>query len=138
MYLRITSKHPKEEVEDLIRFAAEPYDLRRVCVNVKNSQHAYRGRAYSRVPRAYSNAPRSAKRLVVIAIGNSERFPLTGPQYGGKKSPIIHYASWQEAMVGIAAHEFHHIRQFQNKARCVEAYCERASFEAIERYRARA
>lgn len=181
MYLRITSKHPKAEVEALVRFAAEPYDLRRVCVNVKNSQHAYRGRAYSSVPRAYSNAPRTARRLVVIAVGNAEKFSqpktnlyttyrwvrveegesyeasevrscgkmvdgvlehwlerriVTKVPYGGKKSPLITFTSWQEAMVGIAAHEFHHIHQFQNKLRCAERYCERAAAEALERYRA--
>src|SRR5882762_714765 len=79
MFLRITSKHPKEEVERLVRFAAEPYDLRYVCVNVKNSQHAFRGRAYSRVPRQYSNAPRTAKYLVVICIGAAEKFKREKP-----------------------------------------------------------
>ena len=57
MFLRNTSSHPDEEVKALIKFAAEPYDLRFVCVNVKGSSYAYRGRAYERVPRAYSNAP---------------------------------------------------------------------------------
>lgn len=56
--------------------------------------------------------------------------------YGGNKSPVIVFNDWREALVGIAAHEFHHIRQFQNKARCVEAYCERAAAEALARYRA--
>lgn len=182
MYLRITSKHPKEEVEALVRFAAEPYDLRRVCVNVKNSQYAYRGMAYQSVPRAYSNAPRTARRLVVIAVGSADKFAkpqtnvrttyrwvrveegepydvaqvrscgkmvdgvmqtwlerqiATKTPYGGKKSPLIVYTSWQEAMVAISAHEFHHIHQFQNKLRCAERYCERAALEALERYRAK-
>lgn len=183
MYLRITSKHPKEEVERLVRFAAEPYDLRRVCVNVKNSQFTFRGRAYSQVPRQYSNAPRTAKHLVVICVGAAEKFKREKPidnirwtfrwvrvkegesynpsdvrgcmkmvngvqehwlerevkteaPYSGKKSPVIEYHTWQEAMVAVAAHEFHHIHQFQNKLRCAERYCERAALEALERYRA--
>lgn len=56
--------------------------------------------------------------------------------YGGKKSPIIEYHNWQEALVAVSAHEFHHIHQFQNKLRCAERYCERAALEALERYRA--
>lgn len=188
MFLRNTSSHPDDEVKALVNFAAEPYDLRHVCVNVKGSRHAYRGRAYSQVPRDYSNAPRTAKRLVVIAIGTADKFAepksnvyarhswkriteeefeasirngdgrmvrdrdiwVAGLEqtiferwtkvseakpYGGMKSPVIVYHDWREALVGIAAHEFHHIRQFQNKARCVEAYCERAAAEALARYR---
>lgn len=136
MYLRITSKHPKEEVEHLVRFAAAPYDLRRVCVNVKNSQHAYRGRAYSRVPREYSNAPRTAKRLVVVCVGAAEKFPRNVRYPGRVDTPEYEMRSWQEAIVAVSAHEFHHVHQFQNKLRCVEQYCERAALEALERYRA--
>lgn len=180
MFLRNTSSHPDNEVRTLIEFAAEPYDLRRVCVNVKGTRHAYRGRAYPSVPRDYSNAPRTAKRLVVIAVGKAELFatPISnvrtphgwtrvneefvathkprhlrtvvnatgtyfeawgpvgeGVPYGGKKSPVVIFNDWREAMIGVAAHEFHHIQQFQNKARIVEAYCERAAALALERYR---
>lgn len=187
MFLRNTSTHPDDEVKALIKIAAEPYDLRFVCVNVKGSSYAYRGRAYARVPREYSNAPRTAKRLVVVAIGPIEKFSeprsnvyskyrwlriseaeflahiqaqdgaiirdrqvwvqgleetvferatkLPAQPYGGKKSPVIVYNDWREALVGIAAHEFHHIDQFQRNARRVEAYCERAAAAALERYR---
>jgi hypothetical protein len=137
MFLRNTSPYPDEEVRALVKLAARDYDLRYVCVNVKGSKTVgYAGYAYRTVPRAYSNAPRTAKRLVTIRVGLASHFPSTRSQpYGGKRSPLMTYHDWREALVAVAAHEFHHILQFQNKMPCAEYRCELAAQRALERYR---
>lgn len=199
MYLRNGSKYPTEEVRSLIKFAGEPFELQQVCINVRNTPHAFAGYAYRGVPRM-SNAPRSAKYLVTLRIGAAHKFTerevsnvyakqtwkiiteedyqrlraeeghdrlrvrwrskrlspadrafcIELPEekvyevlhttekvpYGGKRSPVIHYRNWREALVGVAAHEFKHIEQFQTKKPAAEWQCERAAFNALERYRA--
>jgi hypothetical protein len=191
MYLRNKSQYADDEVRSLIEFAGKPFELRYVCVNVRNTPHPFAGMAYRGVPRM-SNAPRSAKYLVTLRIGAADHFTsrnvtnlrLTerwqkidreeytrmrdaarlngGPldcrvrwtltdeniyerlistehiPYGGKGSPAIHYRSWQEALVAVAAHEFKHIEQFQTRKPASEIMCERAAFNALERYRASA
>jgi hypothetical protein len=151
-------------------FAAEGFDLSHVCVNVKNSQAAYAGRAYARVPNI-SNAPKSAKRLVVVRIGKPESFPKSNrythykwvrvepgesldsletrttksgevqkrisfeQNYGGEKSPFIEYRCWREALLAVAAHEFKHIEQFQNKSTIYEWACEKAAAKRLDAWR---
>jgi hypothetical protein len=147
MFLRNTSKHPDDEVRSLIEFAAKPFELRYVCVNVRGTSHPFAGMAYRGVPHM-SNAPRTAKYLVALRIGAAHHFierEITNLRtnaagekqpYGGKRSPLIHYRSWREALVAVAAHEFKHIEQFQTKKPAAEWQCERAAFNALERYRA--
>jgi hypothetical protein len=55
--------------------------------------------------------------------------------YGGKKSPVVIFHSWQEAMLGVAAHEFHHIDQYQRGVPPRERYCEQAAAAALDRWR---
>lgn len=55
--------------------------------------------------------------------------------YGGKSSPFIQYKNWQEGLVAVAAHEFHHVYQFQNNLPCSEVECEKAALLALEAYR---
>lgn len=56
--------------------------------------------------------------------------------YGGKRSPIIHYQDWKEALVAIAAHEARHIHQFRNRLPLSEVDCEKWALKKLERYRA--
>jgi hypothetical protein len=58
--------------------------------------------------------------------------------YGGKRSPLIEMATWQEAMVAIAAHEARHIHQFRHGKPASEIDCERFARKALERFRAEA
>lgn len=62
------------------------------------------------------------------------RVVVTQP-YGGKRSPVVTYNDWREALVGVAAHEFRHIHQFRRKKRASESDCERFAAKALERYR---
>lgn len=75
MYIRNTSRYETEEVRRLVQFATKDMDTKHVCVNVKNCGGAYKGWAYKSVPRI-SNAPASAKYLIVLRIGKPEMFPV--------------------------------------------------------------
>lgn len=55
--------------------------------------------------------------------------------YGGKTSPEIIKADWQEAMVAIAAHEFCHIHQFQNRLPRSEVQAERVAARVLAAFR---
>jgi hypothetical protein len=56
--------------------------------------------------------------------------------YGGKSSPLIVMNTWQEGLLALAAHEFHHIWQFQNKRPKSEVECEKVAAAALKAYRA--
>lgn len=55
--------------------------------------------------------------------------------FGGKQSPSITYQTWQEGLVGLAAHELTHIFQYQARLAMKESTCEYQAARAIERYR---
>lgn len=76
MYLKNTSRYPTDEVEVLLAYAADGFDLTAVAAHVKNSQHAYAGMAYPSVPRfARRNAHASARMLVTLRLGAPGKFP---------------------------------------------------------------
>ena len=128
------SRYPTDEVERLIRFATVDIDMRRVCVNVKNShRYAYGGYAYLGVP-TISNAPPGSEYLVTLRLGAPERFPFTPPRRRG--SPALQLGCWREALVAVAAHEAWHIQQYRRELPRSEVACERFEAVAIERFRA--
>jgi hypothetical protein len=55
--------------------------------------------------------------------------------YGGKRSPPIRVTDWREALVTVAAHEFNHIRQYQNHWPRSEADCEKFAAKRLAIYR---
>jgi len=82
MWIRNTSQYPLDEVKRLVRFAASQFDrttTARLCVNVRNCKQTYHGNAYFSVPHV-SNAPRTARSLVVLRIGAPEKFPSSNIQ----------------------------------------------------------
>lgn len=56
--------------------------------------------------------------------------------YGGKASPLIVMANWQEGLVGIAAHEGRHVWQFANHKPLSEVDAEKFAAKALARFRA--
>lgn len=61
---------------------------------------------------------------------------VRGP-YGGRGAPIFSVADWREALVAVAAHEIRHIEQFRYDWPHSEVDAERASADALARWRAR-
>ena len=134
MLVQNTSRYPTPEVVRLVDFATDDVDMRRVCVNVKNSRsRAYAGSAYLGVP-AISNAPPDTEYLVTIRIGPPELFPVVPERR--KRAPAIEVACWREALVTVAAHEAHHIHQYRRGLPRSEVACERFDAWILERYRA--
>jgi hypothetical protein len=144
MWVHNTSRYPQQEVERLIRFATREIDMHRVCVNVKNGELA--GGAYNGVPEI-SNAPRAARYLVTLRLGNGrERWPLGPVNYHFKRPdetgprnrfPFFVCADWREWLVKLAAHEAKHIEQFRSKSTCSEIACERFAVGVLNEFRAR-
>jgi hypothetical protein len=100
MIIQNTSKIPLRQVHCLLRFAAEhsPAELDRVCVNVKNAGRGTCGRAYGRVP-AMSNAPPTARYLVVLRIYREETYPRTNMFERWRWGPT---KTWDEYRAAIA------------------------------------
>lgn len=55
--------------------------------------------------------------------------------YGGVTAPLLTYADWREALVGVAAHEFCHVEQYRDGLPVSEIACERAALTALECWR---
>jgi hypothetical protein len=141
-WIRNTSRFPDDEVRRLIEFATEGLDMRRVCVNVKGGR-GLGGRAYDGVP-SISNAPRAARYLMTIKLGNGASFPVGPLNRNGKspgevgprnRFPFFTYADWREWLVACAAHEARHIHQYRHGTRRSEVDCERFAEETLDRYR---
>jgi hypothetical protein len=142
MWIRNTSRHPRERVEELVLFAVEAVDMDRVCVNVKNGELG--GGAYNGVP-AISNAPRAADYLITLRLGNGrERWPLGPVNYHFKRPhetgprnrfPFFVCHDWEEWLVKLAAHEARHIEQFRSGESCSELDCERFAVRKLDHFR---
>lgn len=132
-----TSKHPRDEVEMLIRFAHGGRETGAVAVNVKNTPRAYAGRAYMRVPRLSNRYGDGCRYLVTLRIGAASKFPRLGCQYPGlKTAPVYDLLTWQEALVLLAAHEFTHCLQYAQGLRRSEIDAETRAVQCLARYRA--
>ena len=140
MILKNTSSFLTAEVRQLVTFALRNMDTRKLAVHVKNSRNAYGGRAYKRVP-YMSKSYGKAKELITVRIGKPDKFPTTNKLrdrdygYGGKGSPIITYGTWQEAMIGVTAHEGHHIVQFRHNWPLSEVECEKVAAKRLEEWK---
>jgi hypothetical protein len=133
VYVRNTSRYPSDDVLRLVLFATANVDMRRVCVNVKNShRYACGGYAYLGVPEI-SNAPPSSEFLITIRLGAAQRFPTQLPHT--KRSGPRRLSCWREGLVAIAAHEAKHIEQYRHDRPRSEVECERFEAEVLDRYR---
>jgi hypothetical protein len=141
-WIRNTSRHPDDEVSELVQLGTRGVDMSRVCVNVKGG-HGLSARAYDGVP-SISNAPRGARYLVTIKVGAGVRFPVGPYNRNGKapdevgprnRFPFFTYADWREWLVAAAAHEARHIHQYRDGNPRSEVDCERFAEAALSRYR---
>ena len=112
MITRITAKHPKDEVRKLLHFAARQVDglnHSTVLVKVKNSKRGYYGRAFPYLCSA-QDIPTGANCLVTIGLGST--YPV--------KTRKETYETWKVVLVAVAAHEFRHIRDWQQGIKATE------------------
>jgi hypothetical protein len=126
VWLKNQSDYPETEVRRLVEFAVRDVDMRDVFVRLRNIRDTrrrgpYRGRAYRGVPEI-SSAPAAAAYLVTLHLGPPGVFPLP-PHRPTRRSPEIELASWQEALVAVAAHEAAHVDQYRRGLPVSEVAC---------------
>lgn len=89
LHFKNTSRYPEDEALELVGFALEGLDHERVAVHLKNSRHAYRGRAYDGVP---GSSPASRDRrvtwLVTLGLGAPGLFPVDNMVQTARWSPV--------------------------------------------------
>lgn len=102
MWFENTSRYSDAETLALVEFAMAEIDHVRLAVRVKNSNRAYRGRAYEGVP---SLSPLSRvegiDRLVTIGIGTEADFPCTN-QVVSVRWRLVRA---EEDVAGLSSHE---------------------------------
>lgn len=131
--------YPTAEIEELLKIAGEGIDPGAVVVRVKDCRGPFTGRAY----RAFMASEwwPTGVRYVLLRVGPKCKFPWTRRyQYKRLKTapPRYRFATWQEAIVGVGAHELTHIEQFRTQRPASEVEAEWALVRALERYRSTA
>jgi hypothetical protein len=133
MNITNTSKHPTPAVTTLVRFAARHVDgdkfkaSRDMTVRITHCSRSFRGRCFG-------------VRRILVRVGEAKSFPveMDGTYCG---NGVVHsFETWQEALVGVTAHELMHtdqnLRGDARKRQYRENECERAAKAAVEAYRA--
>jgi hypothetical protein len=126
VWLKNDSDYPEPEVQQLVEFAVRDVDMRDVFVRLRNIRDTrrrgpYRGRAYRGVPQL-SSAPAAAAYLVTLHLGPPSVFPVP-PHRPSKRGPELEIATWQEALVAVAAHEAAHVDQYRRHLPVSEVAC---------------
>ena len=93
-----------ETIRAIIR-AVKPAGVSGFDISIKNSKHAFRGRAYTEGC-AYHD---TAAPLVIVSIGADDKYPLVVEQHGAYL-PMVFY-NRIEALLTVAAHELRHLWQ---------------------------
>lgn len=122
MRITVTADYPEHEVRDLLTFAAKQVGLdhSHLTVKVKNSKTAYwRGHAWGR------------RKLVTIGLGPETLFPV---QHSHLRRPFM-VENWKEALVIVAAHEFTHIKDWNDIQHMSEKTANAHGFLAWVNYR---
>jgi hypothetical protein len=150
------SRYADGEVEALVRFGLQDIDLKgeKLLAVVSNTRtREYRGWAGTRVMfwRSDSTAGRVAALvrrhkpgfIIHMMVGPPTKFPIRPYRRNG----FVHdYRTWQEALVGITAHEGMHVQHFYDSAyghngrrrtgsRRIEPKCEAFEQFMLRRYR---
>jgi hypothetical protein len=152
VFLQNDSAYADSEVEGIICFAAASTDIdfRKIYIVVKNSRKNVSGVAFNHgyAPKEWHHAnidediSDQCNYLVIVRIPHPGCFPksslVNGKPYGGPLAPVWTNEDWQEALLAVAAHEFHHVVLFQRGNRSqtnLEARCERVAFYSLLRWR---
>ena len=133
--IRNTSRYPTDEVRELVRFAMQDVDTRALCVNVKRqTKHGWTGWAYEGVP-LMSNAPRGARYLVTLRVGEQTHYPVTRSRVRRGEPEGVTFHDWRETLVFLAAHEAKHIEQYRENLPRSEVRCNVFAAHMLSRYR---
>ena len=139
MRIKNTSRYPDERVREILAFAARGIRDSGVEVHVKNSSYIYAGTFYQSAADlrdVSSSICNAAECLIVVRIGAPDNFPIRATYPGLKTAPEMEYRSWEEALVGVAAHEFCHLKQYRRGKRYSDVAAERWAKKCLEEFRA--
>lgn len=138
---------PTEEVESLVRFALSEIDGENTHVLVSPGSwggEAGHFRAFSKSVRAQSRL-KNKRYLIHIRVPETEaqlRLGVSRTYSKGRGTvndpgrwPVQILYTWQEYVVGLAAHEGKHIEQFKEGLRRSEVACEYFENWMLKRYR---
>ena len=109
------SRYADEEVNALVRFGLQELEIPRkgLLVVVTNTKHSYRqvpysGTAYNRRS-ADKRMTKNESYHIAVRIGPPSAFPIREFRRNGV---LYDYKTWQETIVGVAAHEARHIQDY--------------------------
>ena len=123
MRVKTTIDYPIEEVKRLCAVASRGINHKGFTIWIKNSRHAYAGRAY-----LYRN-------YAVVRVGRPEHYPLQAHYRGLKRAPYFTLNNWQEAIVAVVAHELRHLQQYKLRKPRSEVDAERWAVKRLDAYR---
>jgi uncharacterized membrane protein len=128
MKLKITSKHPKNEVKDIVLLAEKevfgeaafrlPPEFK---VWVKNCEFSHAGRFYGS--------------KMSLRIGPASSFPVKYQYPRLKTAPSYVLNDWKEALFVLTVHEMWHYYQMRTNSGYSEIETENRSVKALERFR---
>ena len=132
MKTQITANYPKHEVLAVLKFAAKVTGVKHsgVMVKVKNSKSISRGMAYHD-PYTWKDYNNGVRRLITIGLGNAQRFPFNLRIL--RRDEVFN--DWRECLVCIAAHEFYHIVQYDDKLTVTETQANWHGWFALQEWR---
>jgi len=112
MRLKITYKKDKARIKELVEFACQTLDMRRIELHVKNSRRAYRGRG-GYTNNGITKMAKTSTWMATVCIGNDSNFPI-------KVRYDQTLRDWQDCLVWLTAHEAHHCIQAKERAKMNE------------------
>jgi hypothetical protein len=145
-----TSRYPDRAVNWLVAFAyrqvhavavregwLEKLTRYPIALRLTNSSHAYCGRSLGVRSRAKDRrniyAGSVSERCFLVRVGQPERFPCNSTYARFRDMPEARLECWQEAVVGLTAHELSHT-QYSGR-REGEINCELVEQDAVAAFR---
>lgn len=130
-------KFPRDNMVEKLRWVEIPDDKLDEVSDDPDGGHTYQGQKCHRIRSGVRGSTLRngdgallAPQKSFLQVGMISRHP-----YGGKRSPLIMYNNWREALVGVSAHEARHVYQFRTGKRVSEVDCERFALKRLEAYR---
>jgi len=128
MKLINTSIFPTNELREIITIAKGSIKTNGVLVRTKNSKSTYNGRFWQM-------RPGTGEPLIILRLGNNTYPKSVGHKYKHGKKRYILINNWQELAVYILAHEFKHLKLWQNKKSQSEVKCDVYGIKRLEVFR---
>jgi len=134
MRIKNTSQYNIAELKRLAKYIKGVKTQRvDVLVTMARGNRAYQGWAHFLTWKKKDKRPWYK---ITVRIGVPEKFPcFAGMHFKYKRYPIFTYENWQEAFVGVLAHELRHNQQFRLNKKASEIDAGKFEYKSLLRYR---